>query len=280
MIELKNNIAYVYHEACLNKQQVNAFKEVVQSFELLQRKRQKAYEFGEISKIDLLLLSIELRTIRQEEKNLISQYEQSLELLYKEAYVLQKELPMCQDLKEISSWEKVNMDEALPIQALQKNMKAAQSLYQRFNSGISPIGLSVGMQQELDTQRITFGLSIPLNFSSGKQEAKRMLALSQTHMLQNRLQVLKKSAKKEGEILGKKLNLAFTNVQNAQETLHLYEQELIPLMAKSYELGESSLIELLLAKREMWKLRETLSKEKRLYYQSLFNYYNLVSSKE
>jgi len=279
-VQLSNDISYTYHDVCLQKQQLDDYADVAEAFELLHKKRKKAYDFGEISKKDILLLSIELKNIKQKQKNLQSDYQQSLELLRKKAYLINNDEPLCKDLKTIKQWDSITLENSFEMKAIESSIDASNSLFQRYSKGYSPIGLFAGFDKELNTQRISVGLSIPLNFSSNKQESKRRAALSQKNILLSTYAQLKNSRKKDAEILRQKLDQGYMNIKSNEEILRLYTQELIPLVERGYQMGETSLLEYLLAKREMWKTKQDLSEQKKSYYASLFKFFNLISNKE
>jgi hypothetical protein len=65
-----------------------------------------------------------------------------------------------------------------------------------------------------------------------------------------------------------------------QKRLHKYENELMPLVEKSYRLNESSLIEYLLSYENFNEISETLNQTKKAYYQTLFELYNVLEIKE
>ena len=59
-----------------------------------------------------------------------------------------------------------------------------------------------------------------------------------------------------------------------------YKQKLLPLVKKSYDLGETSVIEYLLNRQKLYSLNTELYAAKKAYYHTLFTLYTLSEKKD
>jgi hypothetical protein len=59
-----------------------------------------------------------------------------------------------------------------------------------------------------------------------------------------------------------------------------YQKNLLPLIQRSYDLGETSVIEYLLNKQRSYQLRKEIYATKKAYYNTLFRLYTLSEKKD
>jgi hypothetical protein len=87
---------------------------------------------------------------------------------------------------------------------------------------------------------------------------------------------------KKGQIvqLKAKLQSKAIMIGSIKKDLQSYKNELLPLIKKSYDLGESSVIEYLLNRQKYYQLKQELFTTQREYYQTLFTLYSVIESKE
>lgn len=138
----------------------------------------------------------------------------------------------------------------------------------------------MGYTKELETDIYTIGVSIPLNFSSNKSEHERASLMHQSSAisLQNEQQMADK--KYRVRELEAKLSRDFQNIEAQKENINHYANSLLPLMKKSYDYGESSVIEYLLSQQKLTSLEQELLEEKKAYYATLFQLYSMSETKD
>ncbi|MDQ7046816.1 MAG: TolC family protein [Sulfurovum sp.] len=140
--------------------------------------------------------------------------------------------------------------------------------------------MSVQYDNEIDVDRYGVGISIPLVFTSNKSEQERVAALHQSASL---------DLYHEQDMIQKKsmyLQLRSTLKSNAmmirslKKNLQNYKKNLLPLIKKSYDLGEISVIEYLLNRQNYHQLKQELFATKKAYYHTLFTLYTLSETKD
>jgi len=132
----------------------------------------------------------------------------------------------------------------------------------------------------LDVDKYTVGLSIPLNFTSAKSEEERAAAMYQNSAISfkhEQTMTEKKSllAQFRSQLKGKAL-MVKTLKRNYQD----YQKNLLPLIKKSYDLGETSVIEYLLNRQRSYQLRQEIYATKKAYYNTLFKLYTISEKKD
>ncbi len=65
-----------------------------------------------------------------------------------------------------------------------------------------------------------------------------------------------------------------------KKNLQNYKKNLVPLIKKSYDLGESSVIEYLLNRQNYHQLKQELFATQKAYYRTLFRLYTLSETKD
>lgn len=69
-------------------------------------------------------------------------------------------------------------------------------------------------------------------------------------------------------------------VQTLKQNYQNYEKKLLPLIEKSYDLGETSVIEYLLNRQKLYELRQEIYATKKAYYNTLFTLYTISEKKD
>ena len=280
---LENNVRLLYHISCLDQKAIKQYRTSYEAFKTLYKKKEKAYEYGEISKKELLQLGIELKRLKNEYKHYENEEKISRNNLQSKILLplyADKTLS-CEDTYPIN--ESLNFEsakESLKEQSLNKKIQSAQSDFKRFDTMFDSFTLSASYEEELDTNRFIIGLSMPLNFTNAINEKSRAAALSKTSALEYEKEGLVLERTSETTRLKKQLVQHFQDIEILTSMLKQYEDELMPLIEKGYRLGEDSAIEYLLSKREMWRFKEDLIMHYKNYYETLFKLYSVLEMKE
>lgn len=280
---LQNDIALLYHNSCLDKINLSNFSQELKSFEELYVKKEKAYEYKEISKKELLELSLELDRLKneyQQYKNTLQSSRSRLQSKVLLEYLADKELS-CNDLKPfVKELQVDNQSQTLIEQSFDKKIQSYQSDAARYDNSFDSFTLGLSYAKEIDLNKATVSLSIPLNFTTSVYEQNRAAALhnqsaasydKEAYMLQKRTEVA---------LLQRELGFDFQSIEAQKEIVKKYENELLPLAKTAYLSGENSAIEFLLNQREYLKLKAELTTKHKKYYQTLFELLSVIQTKE
>jgi hypothetical protein len=187
----------------------------------------------------------------------------------------------CRDMYPIR--ENVKLKEnsfQLTKQAHQKRIQSTQAALERHSKPLDSITLSAQYDQEIDIDKYSIGVSIPLAFTSQRSEQERAAAMHQHSTLdlqyeQNMIE--KKSILSE---LRSTLKSNALMTRSLKKNLNAYKKNLLPLIKKSYDLGESSVIEYLLNRQNYHQMKQELFSTQKAYYHTLFRLYTLSEMKD
>ena len=280
---LQNDTRLLYHLNCLDKKAIQQYKDSYLAFKTLYMKKEKAYNYGEISKKELLQLQIELERLKREFKNYENKEKISRNNLQSKILLstFKKEILSCKDTYAVT--EKLlfnNIDESMQETSLNKKIQSVNSDFSRYDTLFDSFTLSAAYQDEIDTKRFVIGLSVPLSFTSSLNEESRAAALHKKSALEYEKQGLKLKRESNIELLDKQLLQAFQDIELVTSMLKRYEDELMPLIERGYRLGEDSAIEYLLSQREMWMYKKELIQNYKYYYETLFKLYSVLEIKD
>ena len=283
ILNFENGLKSLYHQHCLDHKNYKSFKQNYQDFAKLYKKKQKAYKYQEISRAELMQLEIE--------KNKLYAQLQEIQMIKKTSkkklFVLgrinhtNKTLLSCSDMYPIR--ETVQLKEnrfQLSKKAHEKRIQSTQVALERHSKALDSISLAVQYDNEIDIDKYSIGVAIPLLFTSKRSEQERAAALHQNsaisfHHEQSMLE--KKSMFLELETTLKSNALMMRSLKN---NLYNYKKNLLPLIKKSYDLGESSVIEYLLNRQNYHQLKQELFATQKAYYHTLFTLYTLSEMKD
>lgn len=281
LISFDNRLKNLYHQHCLGASYLGSFQEGYDNFATLYSKKERAFEHGEIAKTELLQLEFEKNRLQIELNNLNRKQESSKSQLLSLTSLNSNDNLSCQDIYPIV--QEVHLGNnafALSEQAYAKRIESTQVGLNRYSKKLESIEVSMGYTKELETDIYTIGVSIPLNFSSNKSEHERASLMHQSSAisLQNEQQMADK--KYRVRELEAKLSRDFQNIEAQKENINHYANSLLPLMKKSYDYGESSVIEYLLSQQKLTSLEQELLEEKKSYYATLFQLYSMSETKD
>ena len=283
ILNFKNGLKSLYHQHCLDYKNYKSFKQNYQDFAKLYKKKQKAYKYQEISRAELMQLEIEKNRLYAQ----LQEIQMIQKISKKKLFVLgrinhnNKTLLSCSDIYPIR--ETVQLKEnmfQLSKKAHQKRIESAQVALERHSKALDSISLSVQYDREIDVDRYGVGVSIPLTFTSNKSEQERAAALHKSSVIglyheQDMLE--KKSMLLE---LKSRLRSHALMIRSLKKNLSDYKKSLLPLIKKSYDLGESSVIEYLLNRQNYHQLKQELFTTQKAYYHTLFTLYTLSETKD
>ncbi len=283
LFKFSNEIRNLYHQGCLNKESVKILQTTLDAFNKLYRKKEKAYKFQEISKKELLQLQLEQKLLKQKVTSHRKEYEISKEALLNLISIPHKSDTgfECKDLSPIVNTISIdNSPFILSNLAFEKEMESLDKQNKRYSKALEPIELSLHYDDEIDTKKTGIGFSVPLSFTSAKNEQSRVFILHQKEMKKFRhngwlLEQLAQKKRLEAELKGD-----FTKINALKENIKIYENTLMPLIEKSFQMGESSVIEYLMGRQKLLEISLELIETKKSYYNKLFNLYTLIETEK
>ncbi len=284
----KNLLSYeyglknLYHQHCVEYDEYRTLLKNYADMQKLYLKKKKAYLYEEISKTELLQLELQ--------KNRLYSKVQALKMkqgISKQSLLMLSALPngknsrlSCSDLYPIRSRVALGETFILSKEAYEKRMQRTHAKLNRYSHAIESIDLSGMYSQELDVDRYGIGVSIPLNFSSKKSEHARAAAMYENSAIsleyEQSMRVRSNKLRELKSQLQSQALLSRTYEKNYWD----YVQKLMPLSQKSYDLGETSVIEYLLTQQRAYQLREEMYAVKKEYYKTLFTLYTFSEKKD
>jgi len=282
VISFSNGLKNLYHQHCLDLQKYRSFKQSFNDLDRLYKKKEKAYKYQEIAKTELMQI--------ESEKNILSAQLHSMKMtqeISKEKILMLSKVHFngqtklsCRDMYPIRSTVAVDKVFEFSQSAYEKRKESSNEKLKRYSHAFESVNLSAQYGKELDIDRYTVGVSLPLNFSSKRSEHQKVAALYESEALsytyeQNMLE--KKSVLRQ---LKSELQSNAMMVKMLSKNYVNYEQKLLPLIKNSYDLGETSVIEYLLNRQKLYTLNQEVYATKKAYYKTLFTLYTLIEKKD
>lgn len=281
LVNVSNYLKNLYHQHCLNRNYRERFQKSHENFVTLYQKKKKAYQHDEIAKTELLQLELEKNRLDSELEVFQQQLEDERSQLFNLAGFMDKGAVSCKDIYPIR--EQAVFDSSymgLTKKAFQKRTQSRKVGLKRHSYKIDHIEVSMGYTKELETDLYRVGVSIPLNFSNNKSEHERASLMHELSALGFQNEQLLAQKKYAMNRLQNRLRRTFKSIESTQKSIESYKNSLLPLMKKSYDYGESSVIEYLLSQQKLTDLEQELLENKKGYYETLFQLYSMSETKE
>jgi len=283
VLSFTNSIKNLYHQHCLDYKNYKTVQKSYSEFIKLYRKKQKAYKYQEISKSEILQLDIEknrLYSKLQSIKTAQKIAKQRVFILSRIDYRADSYLS-CSDMYPIRQRVSIGSDRFnISKKAQQKRLQSTQEALKRDSKAIDYINLSLQYDKEIDIDKYSIGFSIPLNFTSRKAEQKRASDMYKHSTLS--AEYAQSMIEKQAifKSLKSSLKSDALMIKSIQKSIYEYRKNLLPLMKKSYDLGESSVVEYLLSRQQYHQLNQELFDTQKRYYTRLFTLYTLSEIKD
>ena len=281
LLTFDSRLANLYHQHCLGRAYVNSFEETLANFSELYAKKQRAYEQDEIAKTELLQLEFEKNRLQSTLDNLRAKSQNAQQQILSLTSLNLSDRLSCQDIYPIKAEVHLSSDAfKLSQEAYNKRISSTQVGLKRYSQKLESIEVSMGYANELDMDIYTVGVSIPLNLSTRKSEYERASLMHQSSAitLQNEQYLLNK--KQKIQALEAELKRRVANIEAQEQNIAYYSSSVLPLMKKSYDYGESTIIEYLLTQQKLTTLQQELLEKQKAYYQTLFQLYSMSETKE
>ncbi len=273
-----------FYDTCLNKEKYLLKKENLKNLISFTDKMKKAYKLGEISKKDLLSLNMEVKKEKKElslSKNEIKNSLMSLKEAISSSNIEFDDISCEQNLKIKDP--NLNTDdfikESPSIKARKLKIEALRELLKKYSLFSDKYSLGVEYSDETGVKKYIASIGFPLYFSSEKRELQKREILQTLSLEISRLK--NETARMKASLL--RLKTRLKSIYENYETINEIGQETLRLnkmVEKSYLNGESSIVELLNAKRELIETKLKSIEYKKEYFKTLFNLYKTASVEE
>lgn len=282
MLNFENGMKNLYHQHCLDAQRYRSFRASYLDFAKLYKKKQRAYEHQEISKVELIQL--------QMEKNRLYAQLQALKMQQR---ISRKRLMMlgnipdndnvafsCNDMYPVRSSVEYKETFSLSKKAYEKRIQSTEESLKRYSRSVDSIDTYAQYINELDTERYAVGISIPLNFTSSRFEEERAAAMYKNSALQYEFKQKMRQKRSTLMQMRSQLQSHALMIGALRKSEYDYTHKLFPMVQKSFDLGEISVLEYLMNRQKLYQIREAIYAGKEAYYTTLFRLYTISETKD
>ena len=283
ILNFSNSIKNLYHQHCMDYKNYKSAKQNYQEFAKLYTKKSKAYKYHEISKSELMQLKIEKNRLyaKLKEIKIIQQISKKRVYMLSRMDYSKSSYLSCRDIYPIRANISLDRDSFdITKKAHQKRIQGTQATIDRYSKSIEYVTLSIQYDKEIDIDKYSLGLSIPLSFTSNKSEQKRASAMYQNSSLDYEYKQSMLEKRTTAMALRDRLKSDALMIKSLKQNINNYKRNLLPLIKKSYDLGESSVIEYLLNRQNYHQIKQELFATQKRYYQRLFGLYSLIETKD
>jgi len=280
ILNFRNALKNMYHQHCLDVEKYKSINHSYADLLKLYKKKQKAYAYQEIAKTELMQIESEKNRLYAQVQELKMLQDISKQKVLMLSRSNQEAQLSCRDMYPIRGNVTLKNTFSLSKSVHDKRMESTKARLERYSHGIESVTVSGQYGKELDIDRYTIGVSLPLNFTSERSEQERAAALYKSSAMSYRY---------EHEMIGKqslllelqsRLKSKATMLRILTKNYNTYRKKLLPLVQKSYDLGETSVIEYLLNRQKLYTLNTELYAAKKAYYTTLFALYTLSENKD
>ena len=263
-----------YHDACISK-------EIRDNASLLyseQNRRfmqfSKAYELGDISRNSLLFNKLDLAKLKQKLSSYEREYLVEVSNLQELVDNLKIDDVSCDDMFDISKdVELISPEMHGEIKKLNYEADSSKAFYKVYDSMFQSIGYELSYEQELDTQRVTFALNLPLSSLTSENEKQKAFYLHENSAKSSQKDALTKEITSASKSLQLKLKTLFDEYTLLRDEILPLSQELLKLSKSALIEGEGTIMEYLDASRSYSENKLEILQIKKNYYNKLFKLY-------
>jgi len=271
---LEIEVASRYHKTCVSKEMQNKARLLFIKQSDRYKQLQKAYDLGEISKKNLLFNKLDLAKLKQSLKR------------YKRVYLieslnLQETIDnltiadlSCDDLIPLSGDIKlVDVSKHSQLKKIAYQERSSKSFYETYDATLQSIGYQIGYDQELDTKRVSFGVSIPLGSLTSQKEKLKAHYLYMNSAYTTQKESAKKLITSTSNLFKLKVKALYDEYEMLRLNILPLNAELVELSKLAYSEGEGTIMEYLDATRSYSENILEMLEVKKSYYEELFELY-------
>lgn len=275
VIEL--DVSSKYYATCTSMEIQDKSQQLLEEQMRRFKQLERAYELGEISKKDLLFNKLDLSRLTQDIIRYKLAYLEELSSLQESVDTLVIDRVDCNDLVAPTKNTLLgDINEHGELKTLEYKKSASKALYDMHDSMIQSIGYELLYEKELDTDRYTVGLSIPLGGVSSKQEMLRAQELSMSSSYEFEKESMRNEIQNSSQKLKLKLELMFYELSILQDEILPLNEELLKLSKSALAEGEGTVMEYIDASRSYSENLLGMLELKKNYYYELFELYKIA----
>jgi len=281
LLNLENSLKYSYHQHCIDRENYQSFKRSYLEFVKLYKKKEKAYQYQEISRMELVQLETEMNRLKAQLQSLRMKQEisrrkvlilgnipnSSTTLSCRDTYPIRRTIPLAKSL-------------SLSKEAYEKRLQSTRESIKRYARPLDSVETYGRYSNELDVDKYTVGVLIPLGFTSKRNEEERAAAMYKNSAIRYEYEQQLRQKRSQLMQLRSELKSHALMVEALQKNVHDYTRKLFPLSKKSFELGEISVLEYLINRQRLYQIQQAVYAEKEAYYATLFRLYTVNETKE
>lgn len=279
LIELDNQIKNIYNQYCLEREYLSSFSLNYNEFDELYQKKNKSYQLGEISRLELLKIELKKDELSSRIDNFSKIVEDKKRVLLSLGNFNVEDSLSCLDMTPIDGVIEDIEEFSLTNSSYEKRVESSQVELNRYSKNIDSIEISTSYTKEIDRDLYSVGVSIPLNMSSKKYEYKKASIMHKISAVEHQKELFIEQSRLKIEELKLELKRIYNYINRLEQNIQKYNNSLLPLERKSYNYGESSIVEYILAKQNIINYKEQLLDKKREYYNLLFRAYILMEKR-
>ena len=275
VIEL--DVSSKYYATCTSMEIQDKSQQLFEEQTRRYKQLERAYELGEISKKDLLFNKLDLSRLTQDIIRYKLAYLEELSSLQESVDTLMIDRVDCNDL--IAPTKNIvlgDINEHGELKTLEYKKSASKALYNMHDSIVQSIGYELLYEKELDTDRYTVGMSIPLGGVSSKQEMLRAQELSMSSSYEAEKVSMKNEIQNSSQKLKFKLELMFYELSILHDEILPLNKELLKLSKSALAEGEGTVMEYIDASRSYSENLLGMLELKKNYYYELFELYKIA----
>lgn len=266
---LKALIFRLYGQYCITMDSLQTKGELAATYDLLNTQIQKGVELGEFSSNKAIMSKLQYQNIILE----ISKLESRLQEYEAQIKSLVEFDGQFECGNHSLDFNKLFLPESSAyIDLLQKQKEAARTTLDVASNKLRTASADLSYTQELDTQRYTLNLTLPLSYDNTQYEANKASALHNYTALNYRIKALLKRYKEETEALKTRLNIYHEHVSKTEASIKQDSSTLIYQSGLRFKAGEESLIEMLKATQTRLQIAETILLFKQQRHQAVSDY--------
>lgn len=270
------SIASKYYATCSSKELQ------VQSEFLYEEQKKRvanlddAYKLGEISKKELLFNQIDLAKFHKSANSYKRVYLEEFVSLQKSVRDIALESVACSDIVEPKREIKIkSLSDHGELKRLEYQKNAANAMSELYDSPLQDVGYQLLYEHELETERYTVGVNIPLGFFTSQQELLKEQELKKNAAYAYEKESLKNEISTTTTKLLQKLEVVYDEYALLKEEILPLSRELLELSEYAYKEGEGTLMEYLDSSRSYTQNRLDMLEIKKTYYYELFELYKI-----
>ncbi len=283
LIAYMYDLLSLYHQSCLQREKVTLLEQLKQQMEELNRKNERAYALGEVSKKDHFMWQLQQRKTTLEFER---QERERLALFRKLQGYFAEHLKIaelsCTDLYPLELPQKYGVQQGQAL--LEYRIEALEAERSRALSEVALVReaeWSLSYEKESDVERYRAGVNLPLEFTSDATSQQAQLHRIETLQHEQKLQTLEVQMHKARQAAYIALDEAYRRHETLEGPMSQEAIELFELTQSAYGSGEASAVEVIATQQQVIDILMQIHASKEAFYEALFTYYRLsITGKE